>query len=129
MRRVGKFASNAELVTDVGRRLIELASVEPGMDVLDVACGAGNAAIPAAQAGARATGVDPWVDILALARERAADYMVEVDWVEADLGELPFPDASFDRVVSVFGPGDELATREMRRVCRTREYVLAVRPR
>ena len=161
MRRVGKFASNAELVTDVGRRLIELASVEPGMDVLDVACGAGNAAIPAAQAGARATGVDPWVDILALARERAADYMVEVDWIEADLGELPFPDASFDRVVSVFGPGDELATREMRRVCRpggaiavasldaespvvdaasaergeldwngrTREYVLAVRPR
>ena len=118
MRRVGKFASNAELVTDVGRRLIELASVEPGMDLLDVPCGAGNAAIPAAQAGARATGVDPWADILALARERAADYMVEVDWVEAEPGELPFPDASFDRVVSVFGPGDELATREMLRVCR-----------
>ena len=118
MRHVGEAASNAELVTDVGRRLLELASVEPGMDVLDVACGAGNAAIPAAQAGARATGVDPWADILALARERAADYMVEVDWLEADPGELPFPDASFDRVVSVFGPGDEVATREMRRVCR-----------
>ena len=118
MRRVGEIATNAELVTDVGRRLIELASVEPGMDVLDVACGAGNAAIPAAQAGARAVGVDPWADVLALARERAADYMVEVDWVEAGTGKLPFADASFDRVVSVFGPRDELAAREMRRVCR-----------
>ena len=70
---------------------------------------------PGRRAGDRA---GPWADILALARERAADYMVEVDWVEADPGELPFADASFDRVVSVFGPGEELGTREMRRVCR-----------
>jgi ubiquinone/menaquinone biosynthesis C-methylase UbiE len=118
MRRARKLARNAELVTDVGRRLIELAGVEPGMELLDVACGTGNAAIPAAQSGARAIGLDPSADMLAVARERAADYMIEVDWVEGDPRELPFADASFDRLVSVFGPDDERVAGEMRRVCR-----------
>jgi ubiquinone/menaquinone biosynthesis C-methylase UbiE len=118
MRRAREIATNAELLSDVGRRLVEGAGVEPGMDVLDVACGTGNAAIPAAQAGARVTGVEPWANMLAVARERAADYMVEVDWVEADPRELPFPDASFDRVLSACARDDELVTREMRRVCR-----------
>ena len=118
MRHARELARNAELLTDVGRRLVELAGAEPGMDLLDVACGTGNAAIPAAQAGARATGLDLYADMLAVARERAADYMVEVDWMEADPRELPFGDASFDRVVSVFAPGGELVIPEMRRVCR-----------
>jgi ubiquinone/menaquinone biosynthesis C-methylase UbiE len=118
MRRAKELARNAELLTDVGRRLVELAGVEPGMDVLDVACGTGNAAIPAAQAGARATGLDLSADMLAVARERAADYMVEVDWLEADPRELPFADASFDRVLSACVGDDEPAIREMRRVCR-----------
>jgi ubiquinone/menaquinone biosynthesis C-methylase UbiE len=118
MRHARELARNAELLSDVGRRLVELAGVEPGMEVLDVACGTGNAAIPAAKAGARATGVDLWADMLAVARERAADYMVEVDWVEADPRELPFADATFDRVLSAWVGDDDLATREMRRVCR-----------
>ena len=118
MRRVRKLARNAELLTDVGRRLVALARVEPGMELLDVACGTGNAAIPAAKAGARATGLDLSADMLAVARERAADYMVEVDWVEAHPAELPFGDASFDRVVSAFVPDGDAVTREMRRVCR-----------
>jgi ubiquinone/menaquinone biosynthesis C-methylase UbiE len=118
MRRAKELARNAELLTDVGRRLVEQAGVEPGMDVLDVACGTGNAAIPAAQAGARVTGLDLSVDMLAVGRERAADYMVELDWLEADPRRLPFADASFDRVLSACAAGDELIVREMRRVCR-----------
>jgi ubiquinone/menaquinone biosynthesis C-methylase UbiE len=118
MRRARELASNAELVSDVGRRLLELAEVKPGMDLLDVPCGTGNAAIPAAQAGARAIGLDPYADMLAVARERAADLMVEVDWVQADLEELPFREESFDRVLSVFAPDGEPADRELRRVCR-----------
>ena len=82
---------------------MERAGVEPGMDVLDVACGTGNATIPAAQAGARVTGLDFSPDLLEIARERSADAMVEIEWVEGDAQELPFEDASFDRVVSVFG--------------------------
>jgi ubiquinone/menaquinone biosynthesis C-methylase UbiE len=118
MRRAKELARNAELLTDVGRRLVEVAGVEPGMDVLDVACGTGNAAIPAAQAGARVTGLDLYADMLAVARERAADYMVELEWLEADPRQLPFADASFDRVLSACAADDELVIREMRRVCR-----------
>jgi ubiquinone/menaquinone biosynthesis C-methylase UbiE len=120
MRRAKELARNAELLTNVGRRLVEVAGVEPGMDVLDVACGTGNAAIPAAQAGARVTGLDLYADMLAVARERAADYMVELEWLEADPRQLPFADASFDRVLSACAADDELelVIREMRRVCR-----------
>ena len=118
MRRARELATGAELVSDVGRRLIELAGVEPGTELLDAPCGTGNAAIPAAQAGARAIGLDPHTGMLAVARERAADLMVEVDWVQAELEELPFRDESFDRVVSMFASGEEPAAGELRRVCR-----------
>jgi ubiquinone/menaquinone biosynthesis C-methylase UbiE len=120
MRRIADLARRAELVSEVGRRAVELARVEPGMTVLDAACGAGNAAIPAAQEGARTIGLDLSPDMLALARERAADYMVEIDWVEGDVQELPFADGSFERVLSVFGyefaPDPRRAAAELRRV-------------
>ena len=63
------------------------------MDVLDVACGTGNATIPAAQAGARVTGLDFSPELLEIARERGSDAMVEVEWIEGDAQELPFEDA------------------------------------
>jgi SAM-dependent methyltransferase len=118
----GNYAAVAERISDSGELAVERMGVEPGMDVLDVACGTGNATIPAAQAGARVTGVDFSPDLLAIARERAADAMVEVDWVEGDVQELPFDDASFDRLISTFGhmfaPDHERTAAEMRRVCR-----------
>ena len=92
------------------------------MDVLDVACGTGNATIPAARAGARVTGLDFAPGLLEIARERAADAMVEIDFVEGDAQELPFDDASFDRVVSTFGhmfaPDHSATAAEMKRVLR-----------
>jgi SAM-dependent methyltransferase len=118
----GNYAAVAEKIADVGELCVERAGVEPGMEVLDVACGAGNATIPAARAGARVTGADFSPELLAIARERAADAMVEVDWVEADVQEMPFGDASFDRVLSTFGhmfaPDHERTADEMKRVCR-----------
>jgi SAM-dependent methyltransferase len=120
----GNYAAVAEKIAGVGELCTERAGVEPGMEVLDVACGAGNATIPAARAGARVTGVDFSPELLAIARERAADAMVEVDWVEADVQEMPFGDASFDRVLSTFGhmfaPDHERTADEMKRVCRGR---------
>jgi SAM-dependent methyltransferase len=120
----GNYAAVAEKIAEVGELCVERAGVAPGTEVLDVACGAGNATIPAARAGARVTGVDFSPELLAIARERAADAMVEVDWVEADVQEMPFGDASFDRVLSTFGhmfaPDHERTADEMKRVCRGR---------
>jgi ubiquinone/menaquinone biosynthesis C-methylase UbiE len=109
------YAVVAEMMEKLGEQCVERAGVEPGMEVLDVGCGTGNAAIPAARLGARVTGIEPWAELLAIARERAADAMVEVDWVEAGLERLPFEDGSFDVVVSV---GAETPVEELRRVCR-----------
>lgn len=114
------FARVAETITEVAERVLERVGVEPGMELLDAPCGTGNAAIPAAGAGARVIGLDPSADLLAIARERAADAMVEIDWVEGDPSDLPFPDRSFDRVVSVLGVLDDRVARELRRVCRGR---------
>jgi SAM-dependent methyltransferase len=118
----GNYAAVAERISEVGELVVERAGLEPGMELLDVACGAGNATIPAAHAGARGTGLDFSPDLLAIARERAADAMVEVDWVDGDAQELPFDDATFDRVISTFGhmfaPDHQRMAAEMLRVCR-----------
>ena len=118
----GNYAAVAERISQVGELVVERAGAEPGMELLDVACGTGNATVPAARNGARVTGLDFSPDLLAVARERAADAMVEVDWVEGDAQELPFDDARFDRVISTFGhmfaPDHRRTADEMRRVCR-----------
>jgi SAM-dependent methyltransferase len=120
----GNYAAVADKISAVGELAVERAGVEPGDEVLDVACGTGNATIPAARAGARVTGLDFSPALLAIARERSADAMVEVDWVEGDVQEMPFEDASFDRVLSTFGhmfaPDHERTAAAMKRVCRGR---------
>lgn len=112
----------ADRLALAGERLLEAVELGPGMELLDVACGTGHATIPAAREGARVTGIEPSPELLAIARERAADAMVEIDWVEGEVGELPFEEGRFDRVVSVFGhtfwPDHERTAAELRRVCR-----------
>lgn len=118
----GNYAAVADRISEAGETVVERAGVEPGMDVLDVACGTGNATIPAAKAGARVTGLDFAPRLLEIARERCADAMVEIDFLEGDAQEMPFADASFDRVVSTFGhmfaPDHERTAGEMKRVLR-----------
>jgi ubiquinone/menaquinone biosynthesis C-methylase UbiE len=118
----GNYAAVAERVSHVGEGIVGRAGIEAGMDVLDVACGTGNATIPAAKAGARVTGLDFAPALLEIARERSADAMVEIDFVEGDAQEMPFEDGSFDRVVSVFGhmfaPDHRRTADEMKRVLR-----------
>jgi SAM-dependent methyltransferase len=118
----GNYAAVADKIATAGQRIVERAGVEPGMELLDVACGTGNATIPAAKLGARVTGVDFAPALLEVARERAADAMVEVDWLAGDAQALPFDDDSFDRVMSTFGhmfaPDHGRTAEEMKRVCR-----------
>jgi len=118
----GDYAAVADKIADTGEVLVAEAGVEPGQTIVDVACGAGNATIPAARLGARVTGLDFSPALLAVARERGADAMVEVDWVEGDVQELPFEDASFDRVLSIFeqmfAPDHERTAAELLRAAR-----------
>src|SRR5215217_8033629 len=96
----GNFKAVADKIATAGQTLVESAGIEPGMDVLDVGCGTGNATIPAAKVGARVTGLDASPGLIAIARELGADALVEVDWVVGDAQALPFEDDSFDRVIS-----------------------------
>ena len=119
---LGDYAVVAEQITAAAELLVERAGVEPGMDVLDVATGTGNAALPAVKLGARVTGIELIAELLDMARERIADVGLEVDWVEGGPEELPFDGASFDRVLSAFGHmfalRHERVAAELVRVCR-----------
>jgi len=118
----GDYAAVARLIEEVAELAVDAAGVSAGMDVLDVATGTGNAALVAAQRGARVTGLDLTPELLETARRRATELGVEVEWVEGDAEALPFEDASFDRVLSVFGvmfaPRHEVAAAELARVLR-----------
>jgi len=96
--------------------------VAPGERLLDVACGAGQLAIPAARRGIEATGVDIATNLVESARGRAATEMLDAVFDEGDAESLPYEDASFDTVASLFGamfaPQPDRAAAELMRVCR-----------
>ena len=118
----GDYAALSQYISQVGELVVERVGVGAGMSALDVACGTGNAAFPAARAGARVTGLDLAPGLLDTGREQAAAAGVEIEWVEGDAEELPFEDASFDRVFSTFGhmfaPRHRRVAGEMARVAR-----------
>jgi len=122
MWAAGDYARFAPLVAEVGERLVQRVGIRPGDAVLDVACGTGNVAIPAARAGGRVTGVDLTPEHFPAARARASAAGVAVDWVEGDAEALPFEDDSFDVVLSSFGcmfaPRHAVAAAELARVLR-----------
>ncbi len=119
----GDYPSMVEtFLLPLGPRLVEAAGIGPGMKVLDVAAGTGNASLPAAKLGARVTASDLTPELLEAGRERARDDQLELDWVEADAENLPFEDGSFDVVISaigvMFAPMHERAAAELVRVTR-----------
>jgi ubiquinone/menaquinone biosynthesis C-methylase UbiE len=101
---------------------VEAAEVHAGQQVLDVACGQGNAAIAAARRFADVTGVDYAANLLAQGRERADAEHLSVRFTDGDAERLPFPDASFDATLStvgvMFAPDQERAAAELVRVTR-----------
>lgn len=109
-------ASGAALVADIG--------VAPGMDVLDLGCGDGTTAIPAAQAGANVLGVDIASNLVAAGNARAAVLGLDnIHFQEGDASALTdLPDDRFDLLVSIFGamfaPRPDDVAREMVRVTR-----------
>ena len=111
-----------ELISSLGPILVEAVGVRPGDRVLDVAAGSGNAAIPAALAGATVIASDLTPELFEAGREEAQRLGAELEWVEADAEALPFGDAEFDVVLSsigvMFAPHHRVAADELVRVCR-----------
>ena len=118
----GDYPSVARRIGEVGRRIVRRLEVRADEEVLDVACGAGNATIPAALTGARVIGVDLTPELLDAGRELAAEAGVEIRWEEGDAEDLPIADESVDVVLSTFGcmfaPRHEVTARELVRVLR-----------
>jgi SAM-dependent methyltransferase len=106
-----------------GELMCEAAGLRAGQRVLDVATGSGNTALSAARRNCDAVGIDYVPALIERARERAAAERLPVRFEVGDCEAIPFPDASFDVVLSVYGsifaPQQELAAQELLRVCRS----------
>jgi len=118
----GDFGQIANYTAHEAENFVGRIGITPGSKVLDVACGTGNTAIPAAKAGASVTGVDIATNSLEQARKRAAAENLSVRFEEGDAEELPYKDSSFDVVLTMFGamfaPRPEKAAAELVRVCK-----------
>jgi ubiquinone/menaquinone biosynthesis C-methylase UbiE len=99
----GNYEKTAAELEPVSEAVVGMAAISPGQDVIDLACGTGNAALLAAGRGARVVGIDASARLLEVARGRARMQGVDVDFREGDLLELPLPDGTADVVLSVFG--------------------------
>jgi ubiquinone/menaquinone biosynthesis C-methylase UbiE len=99
----GDYNRIAALTVPVNEAMVAAAEIVPGEQVLDVATGTGHAALAAARAGARVTGIDYVPALLDIARGRAAAERLDLGFVEAPAEELPFADGSFDVAVSAIG--------------------------
>ena len=118
----GDYELTAAALEPAARRAVDAAGVSRGTRVLDLGCGTGNAALEAARRGAEVVAIDPARRLLDVCRERAASESLSLRLDEASADRLPFEDASFDAVVSVFAvifaPEAGRAATEMMRVVR-----------
>jgi SAM-dependent methyltransferase len=118
----GDYAAVAARIVVMAEHLVDAADLRAGERVLDVATGSGNAALAAARSGCEVTGIDYVPELLERGRARAAAEGLAVTFAEGDAEDLPFPDASFDAVLScvgvMFTPDQERAAAELLRVCR-----------
>lgn len=112
----------AQIIPELGAALVQAADVRPGQRVLDVAAGSGNAAIPAALAGASVVASDLTPELLGTGRELAGREGADLRWEEADAEALPYAEGEFDTVLScvgvMFAPHHQSAADELVRVCR-----------
>ena len=111
-----------DVVAPLGPILVDAAGIQPGDVVLDVAAGSGNAAIPAARAGARVIASDLTPELLETGQKLAAEAGVQLTWETADAEALPYGDSEFDAVLSclgvMFAPHHQTSADELIRVCR-----------
>jgi SAM-dependent methyltransferase len=120
---VGDFEQIAQAYLPGAAEFIERLNLKAGEKVLDVACGAGSTAIPAAHKGANVTGVDIASYLIEQAREKAKSENLNCQFDEGDAEALSYDDGSFDTIITMFGamfaPRPEKVAAELVRVCRS----------
>src|SRR5262245_23627743 len=99
----GDFGQVARFIIPAAEDFMARIDLQPGARVLDAACGTGNLAVIAAGRGCRASGLDIATNLLVQARERAKQDGFAIEFTEGDVESMPYEDASFDVVVSMFG--------------------------
>jgi ubiquinone/menaquinone biosynthesis C-methylase UbiE len=118
----GNYAKIGNQLVIMGERLCEAVDVHSGQKVLDVATGSGNTAISAARRYSDVTGIDYVPELIEQAKERAGAERLEIAFEVGDAENLPYPDASFDVVLStvgvMFAPDQEKAAAELLRACK-----------
>jgi ubiquinone/menaquinone biosynthesis C-methylase UbiE len=119
----GDFAKIAQAYEAGAADFIARLNFRPGDRVLDVACGNGNLTIPAARTGARVTGIDIAPNLLEQAQVWAHAEGLTIEFDEGNAEQMPYPDAGFDAVVTMFGamfaPRPDDAAAELVRVVRS----------
>jgi SAM-dependent methyltransferase len=118
----GDFGQVAKFIAADADQFMARIDLRPGAKVLDAACGTGNLAVLAARRGCVTSGLDIASNLVAQARERARQESLAIEFTEGDAEALPYPDASFDAAVSMYGvmfaPRPERIVSELRRVVR-----------
>jgi SAM-dependent methyltransferase len=116
----GNFDEVADTIADAHAAVATALGPEPGERWLDVACGTGRVAEIAATAGADVVGIDLAPALIEVAKRRASERGLDIDYRVGDAERLDVPDASFDAVSSCFGvmfaPSHEAAAAELARV-------------
>jgi len=122
MWAMGDFARIGNSLVIMGELLCEAADLHAGQKVLDVATGGGNTAISAARRNCEVTGLDYVPELISYAKKRAEVEQMDIAFDVGDAENLPYPDASFDAILStvgvMFAPNQEKAAGEMLRVCK-----------
>jgi len=119
----GDFGKIAQSYAPGATEFITRLNLQPGNQVLDVACGTGNLTIPAARTGAKVTGIDIAPNLVEQAQAWARLEGLTVAVEEGDVEQMPYADGAFDVIVTMFGamfaPRPERTAEELIRVCRS----------
>lgn len=123
----GDFGQVAKTIETVAAEFMSRLELPVGGKVLDAACGTGNLTVLAARRGCRVSGLDIAANLIAQARERAQRESLSIEFTEGDAEAMPYGDASFDAVVSMYGvmfaPRPEQVVKELRRVTKPGGFI------
>ncbi len=118
----GDFGQIAAFSAKAAEEFVARTPITPGTRVLDVACGTGNTAMPAARAGGVVTGIDIAPNLLEQARKRASAEQLAIEFQEGDAEQLPYPSSSQRPRHSILGEqsrkqfGKESSAMSVRRI-------------